>query len=66
MDGGQSLVASTKISPELSQRLREELTKNPNAEKDMRNIAARALRNGRIEDAWLAGREAAVLKQMVI
>ena len=66
MDGRQSLVASTKISPELSQRLKEELARNPNAEKGMRDIAARALQNGRTADAWLAGKEAAALKQMVI
>jgi len=52
------LVAGASISKELAKRLDSELAKDPQAIERMRKIAARALEQGRIEDAYLAGAEA--------
>lgn len=60
----QLLVGSTEISPELSQRLRKEVTKDPKASEKLRSIATQALQNGRIFDAFLMGMEAKAMEQM--
>lgn len=65
MDGKLSLVVGVRVSPALSQRLQEEFERDPNAVSNLRNIAARAMENGRIPDAFLAGLEARAMQEMV-